>query len=267
MVDYIEEAEYEIGMAMAAIVASQYLEDPTSKSFTIHLAALHDIINKIPDQFKGIARLNYLLGSNDLLKTANTVTGIGGAGSAACSAACFLTAKNPAARWFYAAGGACSALGTCLSTYASVSSNATSCTYSFSGLFAIGSGASITFIGKRFVDVADIVEGKPKKPKWWKRRLSYYTNSGDIAFALPPSIEKIPYGKIVTGVTVVLTVYGYAKFILASYRRGQGLVYNLKLRRRSELIKKQAKYLVNYFSFVLVPSDKCSRVYCLAISN
>lgn len=267
MVDYIEEAEYEIGMVMAAIVASQYLENPTSESFTIHLAALHDIINKIPDQFKGRARLNYLLGSNDLLQTANTLTGIGGVGSTTCSAACFLTAKNPAARWFYAAGGACSALGTCLSTYASVSSNATSCTYSFSGLFAIGSGASITFIGKRFVDVADIVEGKPKKPKWWKRRLSYYTNSGDIAFALPPSIEKIPYGKIVTGVTVVLTVYGYAKFILASYRRGQGLVYNLKLRRRSELIKKQAKYLVNYFSFVLVPSDKCSRVYCLAISN
>lgn len=268
MVDYIKEAEYEVAMLMMNIVASEYMKNPKSEYFTIHLPALQDMIAKIPNNFKGRARLNYLLGSDDLIQTANTMTGIGGVGSTAYSAACFVTTKNPVARCFYVAGGSCSVIGAGLSAYSTFTSNSTSCAYSFVGLFAVGSGATISFIGKRIIDVADIVEGKPKKPNWWGRRLRHKYQGGGyrgVAFTLPPYIERIPYGKIFTGGMVIVTVYGYSKFIIATYRRGQRLIYNFQLRRRSQLIKEQADYLVNSFPLVQkFNRQKFNRIYKLA---
>jgi len=263
MTDYIKDAEYEIGMIISAIVESQHYKNPDSQFYDVHIPYIMSVLNDIPTQAIGINRLKFLLGSDDLIQKANTATSWGGVASTAYSVSCIIKTRNPFARWFYIVGGGCSFVGTSLSAYAALTGNVNTCSYSFAGLFATGSGTIITCIGKTCMEAGDLIEGKRKKKRLPGR---YFGNRVDIAFTLPHYIEKIPYGKIFTGTMFVITVYGYGKFILASYRQGQQFIFNFESRRRSKLIQKQAKYLVNSFSFVLAPSNKCSRIYQLAVT-
>ena len=186
------------------------------------------------------------------MQTANTGTAIIGVGSTAYATTCILQAKNPVSKTFYIVGASCSAIGTCMSTYSGLFGD--SCCYNFSGLFAIGSGSMITFIGKKCVDTADFLEGKKKKWRWFgiprggaARQLSYSDrNGGNIAFTLPAYLERVPYGKIFTGTMFVITIYGYGKLIVSLYRYGQQLVSRPKNKPQLKLIRKQISYCAFY---------------------
>ncbi len=257
-----KDAEYEVARMICKIIQSEYIQNPNNEYYQVHLPGLMNMISNIPDRSEGRARLKFLIGSHDSMQTANTGTAILGVGSTAYATACILQAKNPVSKTFYIVGASCSAMGTCMSTYSGLFGD--SCCYNFGGLFAIGSGSMITFIGKKCVDTADFLEGKKKKRRWFgnlrggaARQLSHsYRNGGNIAFTLPPYVERVPYGKIFTGTMFVITIYGYAKLIVSSYRYGQQLVSRRKNKAQLKLIRKQ----ISYSAFYLWNCEKITKI-------
>ena len=210
----------------------------------------------------GVIHQEYTKGSENVANGLNTGTAIVGVGSTAYATACILQAKNPFSKTFYILGASCSAMGTCMSTYSSLFGD--SCCYNFGGLFAIGSGTMITFIGKRCVDTADFLEGKKKNRRWFgiprggsAIQLSYrYRNGDTIAFTLPAYLQRVPYGKIFTGTMFVLTIYGYGKLIVSFYRYGQQLVSRPKNKPQLKLIRKQ----ITYFAFYLWNCERITNI-------
>ena len=257
-----KDAEYEVTMIISKIIQSQYIQNPNNESYQVHLPALMNTISSIPDRSEGMARLKFLIGSYDSMQNANTGTAIVGVGSTAYATTCILQAKNPVSKTFYILGASCSAMGTCMSAYSGLSGN--SCSYNFGGLFAIGSGTMITFIGKRCVDTADFLEGKKKNRRWFgiprggsAIQLSYrYRNGDTIAFTLPAYLQRVPYGKIFTGTMFVLTIYGYGKLIVSFYRYGQQLVSRPKNKPQLKLIRKQ----ITYFAFYLWNCERITNI-------
>ena len=261
MTDYTKDAEYEVAMILSNIIQSQYIQNPNKEYYPVHLPAVMQIISSIPDHSEGIARLKFLIGSYDSMQTPNTGTALVGVGSSVYAVTCILEAKNPVSKAFYIIGASCSAVGTGISAYSGIFGNS-SC-YSFAGLFGIGSGSIITYIGKKCVDTADFMEGKKNKRRWFgintrggsaRQLYSNYQNPGNIAFTLPPYLERVPYGKIFTGTIFVLTIYGYAKLIVSSYRYGQQVFS--RRRNKPQLIRKQ----ITYFVFYLWNCEKITKI-------
>ena len=56
-------------------------------------------------------------------------------------------------------------------------------------------------------------------------------------------IEIIPFEKIGRVVGIAISVYGYSKLIIASYRYGQQFVYKVQIHKKLAMNRKKLKFL------------------------
>lgn len=116
--------------------------------------------------------------------------------------------------------------------------------------FAVG----FMMMGKQAHSYALFLEGK-RIPTNLQFRKSFSNPNGNtgLSFVMPGStngivwsevIESIPFEKIGRVVGIAISVYGYSKLIIASYRYGQQFVYKVQIRKKLAINRKKIKVFV-----------------------
>jgi hypothetical protein len=149
------------------------------------------------------------------------------------------------------------ALSTAFSTSAVVSGGvavaARTCQISGTAALSEAFGFALMQLGNKAHVTALQLEGKPVPPRLKRfidpnpRPLAF--NPDGLGFIMPRPISStaigyIPFEKIGQLVGFGLSVYGYSKIIIVSYRYGQRLVSKLRSKRKSKLIQRQAIFLI-----------------------
>jgi len=157
------------------------------------------------------------------------------------------------AKILYALSAACSS-SAILSGGVAVASR--TCQISGTAVVSEGFGIAFLHLGNHAHVAALQLEGKPVPPRLKsyinpKRRPLTFRTDG-LGFIMPRSIsssvlERIPFQKIGKGVGFTLAVYSYSRMIIVAYRYGQQFLSKYKKQRRSNLIRKQASFLINTF--------------------
>jgi hypothetical protein len=168
----------------------------------------------------------------------------------------FQTTRNPAAKAFYCLSVACSttAIGT-----AGAAVIARSCQISETAAVSEACAGAFMVLGNHAHLRALQLEGKPIPPhlnkyvrKGFGFRRSVYNNNG-VSFVMPGGtnyivwsevIERIPFETIGRYVGMSLSIYGYSKLIIVSYRYSQQFFSKFKTKRQNLLLIKQIRFVV-----------------------
>lgn len=152
---------------------------------------------------------------------------------------------------------------------------ARSCQISETAALSEACATAFMFLGKQAHVTALHLEGKPIPPhlKSYVRkslRQSVYNNNG-LSFVMPSGtnciiwsevIERVPFETIGKFVGIGLSVYGYSKLIIVSYRYSQQLFNKFQTRRKSAVLRKQASLALRTDL-----TTRIYRVYLIKLSN
>ena len=126
------------------------------------------------------------------------------------------------------------------------------------GILADGFGAGFFLLAEYANKSGRVIDGKPplrptQASKIARERLRIRSfldrkfRKNKIAFAESIAfdlyIERIPSKKIIIGIGIALTLYGYTKSIILCYRQGKRFSSKFRQRQKHKLLLKQAKFL------------------------
>ena len=142
------------------------------------------------------------------------------------------------------------------------------CKLSEFGVLSEALGAGFMWCGNASRAAALKAEGKPiptQLKKSIRRPIAFLNPNGTNgpAFIMPGSCQNIPFHTIGRVIGITLTIYGYSKLVIASYKYSQQLI--TKHRNNKNIILGQVRFLV--ISLNRCPSVlKTNSIYKIAIS-
>jgi hypothetical protein len=162
--------------------------------------------------------------------------------------------KNPAAKAFYCLSVVCSSTAITTAGFAVL---ARTCQISETAALSEACATAFMVLGNQANVRALQLEGKPVPPhlnKYVRKgfRRSAYNNNG-ACFVMPgvtnhiiwsEVIERIPFETIGRYVGIGLSIYGYSRLIIVSYRYSQQFFSKFKAKRQSLLLIKQIRFVV-----------------------
>jgi hypothetical protein len=202
------------------------------------------------------AKTLVIIGSDNMGVAENSLIVGAGIFTGGSSLMGFQTTRNPVAKVFYCLSVACSttAIGT-----AGAAVIARSCQISETAAVSEACAGAFMVLGNHAHLRALQLEGKPIPPhlnkyvrKGFGFRRSVYNNNG-VSFVMPGGtnyivwsevIERIPFETIGRYVGMSLSIYGYSKLIIVSYRYSQQFFSKFKTKRQNLLLIKQIRFVV-----------------------
>lgn len=190
---------------------------------------------------------NVKRGSETIFTVANGCVSITGFGLACTSLGKCFTAKNWFARAAYIGSISCGSGAAVASGLTTIKQDTWFNPY---GFLSAGGSYILLRLGNQLHDTGRMLEGK--QPRSIFRLPRNTVNSGKTAFTPIQHIstDSIPYSKIFNGCVLVITIYTYSQFVIASYRFTQRLVNKFKQQRKSKQIRKAAKCLIQSSSIL-----------------
>lgn len=187
------------------------------------------------------------IGSSTFTNRANGCVSITGFGLACTSLGKCFTAKNWFARAAYIGSISCGSGAAVASGLTTIKQDTWFNPY---GFLSAGGSYILLRLGNQLHDTGRMLEGK--QPRSIFRLPRNTVNSGKTAFTPIQHIstDSIPYSKIFNGCVLVITIYTYSQFVIASYRFTQRLVNKFKQQRKSKQIRKAAKCLIQSSSIL-----------------
>jgi hypothetical protein len=166
----------------------------------------------------------------------------------------FKRTTNPAAKAFYCLSIACSSTAITTAGFAVL---ARTCQISETAALSEAFASAFMMLGNQANVRALQLEGKPISPhlnRYVRKglRRSVYNNN-ELSFVMPGGtnhivwsevIERIPFEVIGRSVGIGLSIYGYSRLIIISYRYSQQFFSKFKARRHSLLLRKQIRFVV-----------------------
>lgn len=166
----------------------------------------------------------------------------------------YTSTTNSVAKTFYSLSILCSGSAITAGGFAVM---ARACQVSQTAALSDACASAFLILGNQAYVNALYLEGKPIPPRLNAyvgkslRRSIYDNNNGKLSFLIPGAtnsivwsefIEYIPFEKIGKLFGITLSLYGYSKLIMASYRYSQQLFNKFKAKKKSLLLKKQVRF-------------------------